>query len=168
MPYTDKGLSRPEKTMAKYMLEGKSATDSYLAAFRPKGELTRAQISSRAGNVTAKPDFKEYYQQISEEVEGVDNLTAAYRRQFVVAGLMREARAKASPAAARIRALELIGKMHDVRLFTDAIDAAETMRTPAKVEAELRDRLKRLAGEGQGIILGNVIKDIGGNADSTD
>jgi len=154
--------------MAKYMLEGKTAADSYLAAFKPKQSLTRAQVSSRANNVTSKPDFKEYYREISDQVEVRESLTAAYRRQFVVAGLMREAQAKASPAAARIRALELIGKMHDVRLFTDAIDAAETMRSPAKVEAELRDRLKRLAGEGQGIILGNVIKDIGGNGDSTD
>ena len=68
-------------------------------------------------------------------------LSAGQRRNLVLSGLVKEAKDMKNPAAARIKALELLGKTHDVRLFTDAVDAAEAVRTPREIRAELARRL---------------------------
>ena len=46
----------------------------------------------------------------------------------------------------RIRALELLGKMKDVGLFTDRIEITHKTKTDEELEAELHKKLERYMG----------------------
>jgi hypothetical protein len=46
----------------------------------------------------------------------------------------------------RIRALELLGKMKDVGLFTDRIEITHKTKTDEELEAELQKKLERYMG----------------------
>ena len=80
---------------------------------------------------------------------GVDNpMTASLNRSHkIITGLEREANdfEHGSPTS-RVRALELLGKLKDVRLFSSDI-SVEDSRSSDQIKEELEKKLKTLLGE---------------------
>ncbi len=69
-------------------------------------------------------------------------------RAFVVNGLQIEATEAESPGA-RVRALELLGKLTEVQAFADVSIDHTPKRTEAEIEADIKDLLERLRPETQ-------------------
>lgn len=134
------GLTKHQRAFADGLLSGLAPSDAYLGAGYKAGR-TAAQTASRASRLASNPRIMQYVAARADAVREEEVLSAAQRRNLVLTGLVNEAKDKKNPAATRVKALELLGKTHDVRLFTDAVDAAEAVRTPREIRAELARRL---------------------------
>ena len=74
-----------------------------------------------------------------------DFLTDALQiRNFVVAGLIDEARG--DRAAVRVKALELLGKISEVSLFTDRVSHAVEGLSESEIDKKIAEKLARLGG----------------------
>jgi len=72
--------------------------------------------------------------------------TATQIRMFVTNGLLEEA---APGNKNRIRALELLGKISEVGLFTERTEVTVRHQTAQELETKVRDKLARLMGLGK-------------------
>jgi hypothetical protein len=79
-------------------------------------------------------------------MEARETLSALQRRSYVLRGLLKESGDKENPPAVRVRALELLGRTHDVRLFTDGVDVADASRSASELRRQLETRLSRVLG----------------------
>ena len=134
------GLTKHQKAFADGLLAGLTPSDAYLGAGYKAGR-SAAETAGRACALGKNPKIVSYVSARADAVREEEVLSAGQRRNLVLSGLVKEAKDMKNPAAARIKALELLGKTHDVRLFTDAVDAAEAVRTPREIRAELARRL---------------------------
>lgn len=141
-------LSVKQRRFASLVAGGTSQAEAYRQAYKPKGDCPDA--AKRGYKVASHPEVKAYLASLKGREDAAEYYTARLRREFVVKGLMREAETAESDAA-RVRALELLGKMYDVRLFADGIDAAQAAnaarRDPAQVMQELQARLARIGND---------------------
>jgi hypothetical protein len=72
---------------------------------------------------------------------------AARIRISVIERLQIEAADTNNPASVRVRALELLGKITDVALFTERLQTdTATTRSPDQITEELKERIAKLAG----------------------
>lgn len=69
---------------------------------------------------------------------------AANIRSFVVTKLIEESQAPRSSANARIKALELLGKINEVNLFSDRVQVTISSAPQEELEARLRQKLEML------------------------
>tara|TARA_R110000868_G_scaffold340167_1_gene600816 strand:+ start:105 stop:689 length:585 start_codon:yes stop_codon:yes gene_type:complete len=65
----------------------------------------------------------------------------------------------------RIRALELLGKISDVGLFTERSEVVVTHQSSSELEERLREKLRRLMGDGD-IVDGELVETTEGGVDS--
>jgi hypothetical protein len=63
-------------------------------------------------------------------------------RSYVVTKLLEESKHK--EARIRLKALEMLGKVTEVALFTDRVEVKKTSMSDEELEKEVRERLKRL------------------------
>lgn len=138
-------MTDDERSFCKIILEdGISPVDAY-AKLRPG-------ISREAARVTAKAwmqrgHIRRFIEARSKAYEEREIMSAVKRRAFVINGLVQEAET-AAHSRDRIKALELLGKLHDVRAFTDGVDAALAgNRSAAELRAALAERLASVVGE---------------------
>ena len=141
-----KCMTPEQRAFCDAVLAGATQSEAARKAYR----VPKAQAGRKAQQVMRTKAVREYLARMQPLVEERVTLSAAQRKSFVINRLMEEADpavSKDSEAKDRIKALELLGKVHDVRLFTDAVDAAQAVRTSAEIRAELLARLKRVLPE---------------------
>lgn len=111
-------------------------------------------VTTTATAVHLKALLTEYDVQIAQ--------TAAQLRTYVTNSLLEEA---APGSKNRIRALELLGKISEVGLFTERTEVTVRHQTTAELEQKVRDKIAALTGRTKGI---SDIEDIKPNDVSMD
>lgn len=140
-------LTGKEEAFCQCIADGLTGADSIRAAYDvEKSKL--AAIYVMANKQLKKPKIIRRIAEIREGREKVTRLDRVGLKAFVIENLKKEALDGNSPGA-RVRALELIGKLTEVQAFADvSIDRTPT-RTEAEIEADIADLLERLRPEAQ-------------------
>jgi len=67
-------------------------------------------------------------------------------RRMVTEQLVKEAKDTDNNESSRIRALELIGKISEVALFTDRVETSTNDKTSAEIKLELEEKIQQMFG----------------------
>ena len=122
--------------------------------------LDRAQ-EQRVGEafgalITQSPDTKDRFLELElpEEVKSAVSMVTAYQWKFVeqaqelrsmsVAKIVKET--DHPDARIRLKALELLGKVTEVALFTDRVEIKKTELTDQELEAQIKKKLEKYMG----------------------
>ena len=123
-------------------------TDAYKASYDcSKGTFSEANIRKEAFTLFHRPNIAPIYEDRKRQIEERQRTQSLNRSHKIITGLEREANdfEHGSPTS-RVRALELLGKLKDVRLFSSDI-SVEDSRSSDQIKEELEKKLKTLLGE---------------------
>ena len=137
-------LTAKQESFARWVASGTcTLSDAYRSAYDAEGMANKTiwQAASRLmGNCKVAARVAELSK--AQEAEYLHD--GASLRAFVVNGLQIEATQASSPGA-RVRALELIGKLTEVQAFADVSIDRTPKRTEAEIEADIADLLDKLS-----------------------
>lgn len=122
---------------------GETLATAYRAAYDTEN-MAATTIHNEAHKLMARPDIAARVNDLVRERQAKTSLDAARIRQHVIERLHLESIDPDSSPAARIRALELLGKLGMVQAFKDAEADTETAQDKAELAATLEARLKAL------------------------
>ena len=120
-------------------------SDAYRQAY-DAGRMKEATLWRRASELGANGKVQERITALVARRERDALHDAALTRTFVLERLRAEAE-NGDSSAARIRALELLGKLDTVGMFRERVEQEVKDRDPAEVEQALRSKLAHLLGE---------------------
>lgn len=144
----DYGLTDKQENFAQGVAKGLTLSDAYRNAYSA-GEMTSTAINSEASRLMDHPAIAsrvKWLLQVRQEKSFA--LDAARIRAHVFDRLMIESVEDDSPPAARIRALELLGKIDVVSMFKEQKGpAVDEHADPVELEAKLKAALGKLLGE---------------------
>jgi hypothetical protein len=123
-----------------------SQSDAYRAAYNAEN-MTSDNINNEAYKLMRRPEVISRVNALIEIRMAKTSHDSARIKQHVIERLWIESQDIKNPATTRVRALELLGKMTTVSLFTDRV-MTETVeaRSPEDIEQQIKDKLAKLAG----------------------
>lgn len=139
------GLTDKQEAFARGVLKYPSLADAYRNAF-DAGNMSVASIYSEASRLMDHPNVAARVRGLMEDRDRrKDGIDAKRIRQHVYDRLMVESVDDDSPPAARIRALELLGKIDVVAMFKEPKgDVPDTPEDVAGLQAKLEGMLRKL------------------------
>ena len=140
------GLTEKQRAFCRNVAEGMTLADSYRAAYDCQN-MAQATITNEAYKLMLRQDITAIVNKYSQEKLAKTSHDAARIRLSVIERLQIEANDTTNPASVRVRALELLGKITDVALFTERLQTeSATTRSPDQITEELKERIAKLAG----------------------
>jgi hypothetical protein len=134
-------LTAKQKQFARLIAQGNTGASAYRTAYNTKSsKKTQGDAASRVkadARVSAEIERLKALQEIRE------SQSPAQIRQTVIERLQLEATDSTNPPAARIRALELLGKVTEVAAFTERREQTVVHSSEA-IKAQIMDRLKAI------------------------
>jgi hypothetical protein len=124
------------------VIKGATASEAYRTAYNVES-MRPANIWTESSRLMAHPMVAPRIRAGMAHIERGAVSSALSRRRWIVERLEIEAKTAESDAA-RVRALELLGKTQDVRLFADIVETTNTDSSPDEVRRELEVRLTKL------------------------
>jgi hypothetical protein len=123
-----------------------SQSDAYRAAYNAEN-MTSDNINNEAYKLMRRPEVISRVNTLVDDRMRKTSHDSARIKQHVIEKLWLESQDTKNPATVRVRALELLGKMTTVSLFTDRV-MTETVeaRSPEDIEQQIRDKLAKMAG----------------------
>jgi len=139
------GLTVKQEIFCQEVAKGSNLSAAYRVAYDTTN-MKPAVVNSEACKLMARPIIAERVNAIITENRAKTSLDANRIRQHVIDKLWQESQASANSAAVRVRALELLGKMTDVSLFTERVQTETvTARDATEIEQAIREKLAKLA-----------------------
>ena len=138
-------LTSKQFAFVQAILKGANQSDAYREAYNAENMSDQA-IWTEAGRLFRHPEVS----------RRISTGRAAQERQAVHSGAslrlhvereLYELTTKADSDQAKLRALELLGKLDKVAAFTERVEQVSDNRTPAEIEVELEDKLRAYFGE---------------------
>ena len=138
-------LTAKQERFVAEVVKGSTASDAYRAAYNADG-MKASAVWVESSRLMGNPIVALRLQANRDSIERSAVSSALSRRRWIIERL--ELEAVSSSDATRVRALELLGKTTEVRLFTDIVETTNTA-SPDEVRRELEARLTALlAGTG--------------------
>jgi hypothetical protein len=125
---------------------GETLAASYRAAY-DAANMSQAAIHVEACKLMALPAIAQRVNALVRERQAKTSHDAARIRQHVIERLHAESINEDSPPAARVRALELLGKLDVVGAFRERVATEATEAAPADLAATLEARLRAVLGK---------------------
>lgn len=125
------------------VLKGMTLTDAYLNAYPASRSWKRSTVWAEASRLASSRKVVAWLTLKREEEDQRLQAAQLRLRMFVVTNLEREA-ILGDTTAGRVRALELLGRIPQVGLFTDETIKTENLETHAQLEARIHSRLVEL------------------------
>jgi hypothetical protein len=135
-------LTSKQQAFADGVVSGLSQSEAYRRAYSAEG-MKPSAVHTEASTLAAHPEVARRIDAGLGEKERAAQRSGLSRRAMVLERLELEAMT-AEADAARIRALELLGK-HE-RLFVDVVENQEDTRSADELRGELEDKLADLIG----------------------
>jgi hypothetical protein len=140
------GLTAKQEAFSAKVADGETLAASYRAAYDAQN-MAPATIHNEACKLMANPLVTARVNKLVEEKRAKTSHDSARIRISVIERLQIEANDTTNPASVRVRALELLGKITDVALFTERLQTdTATTRSPDQITEELKERIAKLAG----------------------
>lgn len=139
------GLTAKQEAFCQHVAKGSNLSDAYRAAY-DASNMKPNIINNEACKLMARQDIANRVNVLITEIQAKTSLDANRIRQHVIDKLWQESQSTSNPANVRVRALELLGKMTDVSLFTEKVQT-ETVaaRDASEIEQAIREKLARIA-----------------------
>ena len=139
------GLTAKQECFCQHVAKGSNLSDAYRAAY-DASNMKPNIINNEACKLMARRDIADRVNTLIIEGRTKTSLDAMRIRHHVIDKLWQESQTPTNSAAVRVRALELLGKMTDVSLFTERVQT-ETVaaRDATEIEQAIRDKLAKLA-----------------------
>lgn len=134
-------LTAKQKRFARYVAEGNTGADAYRKAYNAKG--TPKSVGSNASRLKADERMQIELTRLNTLKEIREQQSPAQLRATVIERLQLEATDENNPPAARIRALELLGKVTEVAAFTERREQT-VIHSSEAIKQQLMDRLRNL------------------------
>ena len=148
VPPIDLTLTQKQRAFVDAVSRGKlgSHKAAYAQAYSVKlnknGSVPK-WVEVEASKLLASPKIALSLQRALQRKEHESVASALRIRNHVISRLYAES-VEAESDASRVRALELLGKLDHVSLFSDKLEVREDSREPAEIEAEIHQRLAEL------------------------
>ena len=117
-----------------------SGSEAYRASYNAAG-MNPASIRQEAHRLQRLPHLAEAIARLREQDSAVQHSTDRLRNDWILQRLQGEATNLRNPAAARVRALEVLARTQG--MFKD-VRHVEVSRSPAEIEQELLQKLGAL------------------------
>ena len=137
------GLTSKQEAFAAQVASGATLAASYRAAY-DAASMSAAAIHNEASKLMDHPGIAQRVNVLVRERQAKTSHDAARIRQHVIERLHAESIDPDSSPAARVRALELLGKLDVVAAFTAKPQTDEAAPAQADLAATLEARLKAL------------------------
>lgn len=134
-------LTAKQKQFARYIAEGHTGADAYRKAYNAKG--SPKSVGSNASRLKAEDRMQIELNRLNTLKEIREQQTPAQLRQTVIERLQLEATDESNPPSARIRALELLGKVTEVAAFTERREQT-VIHSSEAIKQQLMERLRSL------------------------
>lgn len=142
------GLTEKMESYAQEVAKGASLKEAYVKSY-DAGSMSTTSIYTEASKLMDHPAVAQRVRMLMEERAKKTHAIDAMRiRQHVFDRLMMESVDDENPPAARIRSLELLGKIDVVSMFKEQKGDAKDHSgdDPAELEAKLRGMLGKMFG----------------------
>lgn len=133
-------LTMKQEQFAAAIVEGKTHADAYRQAYDASG-MKDGTVWSEAARLMRRPHVTARVEELKSEAEAVRQGLLLSREEAILARLEHEA-LTAKTDAARIRALELLGR--HAGLFVERVEVEQVERSVEVIERDIRQRLHRL------------------------
>jgi DNA-binding CsgD family transcriptional regulator len=134
-------LTAKQKQFARLIAQGNTGASAYRMAYNAKG--SPKSVGSNASRLKADERMQIELNRLKTLQEIRESQSPAQIRQTVIERLQLEATDSTNPPAARIRALELLGKVTEVAAFTERREQTVVHSSEA-IKAQIMDRLKAI------------------------
>lgn len=139
-----KGLTAKMEAFAREVAQGKPLSEAYRAAY-DAARMKPSVIWTEASKMMSRPKVANRVKELLAEEEEKNRFDGDRIRRFVIERLHLEA-ATAETDGARVKALELLGKLDTVGAFKDRVETEDKSQSAADIEAEIKARFPRLFG----------------------
>ncbi len=133
-------LTAKQEQFALSIAEGTTQADAYRQAYDASG-MKDGTVWSEAARLMRRPHVTARVAELRAEAEAVRQGLLLSREEAILARLEHEA-LTAKTDAARIRALELLGR--NVGMFVERVEVEQVERSVEVIERDIRQRLHRL------------------------
>lgn len=137
------GLTAKQEAFAEQVASGATLAASYRAAY-DAGSMSAAAIHTEASKLMCHPGIAQRVNVLVRDRQAKTSLDAARIRQHVIERLHAESIDPDSSPAARVRALELLGKLDVVGAFRERVATEPDAPAQADLAATLEARLRAL------------------------
>lgn len=134
-------LTAKQKRFARLIAEGNTGADAYRMAYNTKAKPK--QVGTDASRQKAKPRIAAEINRQELIKQARELHSPAQLRATVIERLQLEATDENNPPAARIRALELLGKVTEVAAFTERREQT-VIHSSEAIKQQLMERLRSL------------------------
>jgi hypothetical protein len=117
-------LTAKQKNFAEELARGNTKVGAYRKAYNTKGKP--ASQRTDASKIASNPHIIQLAERIRQALEAVKYQTPAHIRALTIHELTRHAISEDTAPAQRIKALELLGKITEVALFTERRETVVT------------------------------------------
>ena len=141
-------LTAKQKAFAEKVAKGTPKAKAYREAYNSKGKpTTQATQGSKLSN---QPHIATMIESIMQANEAMKYQTPAHLRTLTIHELTKHALSEDNPPAQRIKALELLGKITEVALFTERREVIK-VESPDVMRERLINSIKLAIGNSQAI-----------------
>tara|TARA_R100000315_G_C5136874_1_gene78263 strand:+ start:76 stop:555 length:480 start_codon:yes stop_codon:yes gene_type:complete len=137
------GLTPKQEKFVQGVLSGMTASESYRNSYNTKN-MKDSSVWREASVLMSHPKVSQRVKAGFKRKEQYSVSTALSLRQFVTDQLIKEAKDINNNESARIRSLELIGKISEVALFTDRVETTSSNKTSDEIKLELEQKIHEL------------------------
>ena len=137
------GLTPKQEKFVQGVLSGMTASESYRNSYNTKN-MKDSSVWREASVLMSSPKVSQRVKAGFKRKEQYSVSTALSLRQFVTDQLIKEAKDINNNESARIRSLELIGKISEVALFTDRVETTSSNKTSDEIKLELEQKIHEL------------------------
>lgn len=143
LPRLANGLTAKQEEFAFGVATGLSASEAYRRAYDCQA-MKPSVVWTESSKLLSRPAVVDRVSAIlKDRYEKSLAADAKWVRQHVLDGLLRESIDAKNPASVRVKALEMLGKVDFVAMFTERSTVEHTdRREPSVIEAEIRAKLE--------------------------
>ena len=139
------GLTPKQEKFCQGVISGKTASESYRDSYNAKG-MKDSSIWTESSKLMSNTKVSQRIQQGIKRKNDYAVTSAISLRQFIMEQLQAEATDTNNNESARIRALELLGKVSEVALFTERVESITNDKTSDEIRIELEQKIQQMFG----------------------
>jgi len=137
------GLTPKQEKFVQGVLSGKTASESYRNAYSTKN-MKDSSIWTEASKLMSSPKVSQRVKQGLRRKSEYASTTGLSLRQMVLEQLQKEALNTENNESSRIRALELLGKVSEVALFTERLETTTSNKSSDEIKLELEHKIQSM------------------------
>lgn len=137
------GLTPKQEKFVQGVVSGMTASESYRNAYSTKN-MKDSSVWTESSKLMSSPKVSQRVKQGLKRKSEYAATTGLSLRQMVLEQLQKEALDTNNNESSRIRALELLGKVSEVALFTERLETTSSSKSSDEIRLELEQKIQSM------------------------